>query len=568
MWRALCWLEVTQQAREPLTTLYAFVFFLLAFGYTASGAVELVGDRGAVPKVAPWALALAFGGLTAFGQVITTMVVATAMLRDSATRTLSLLVATCVSPRTWFSARLCAALVVLTCVYLAIPLGAWLGAVVAHARMPDAMSLAASGTAQQAAPTLVSFVLPFVVVTVPTCVIVAVLLGSVAAFSQRVMWVLAAALALVGLWQLSLALEAREATRTIGALLDPFANAPVLAATHAWTVAERATRPLPANGLVLWNRLWWTVLCAGVAAVAVWRVRWPGFAAPARVAHQSAPTAARVDARFDRRSQGSQRSQGSRLQASGHTSAFVALTRFTATWMLHDGGWRVVMGLAVLNATINAWARTSVQASSIEVLALVAEHSRLFLILLATVYAGEVLWRERETRVDALCDSTSVHTSVLAGGRLAGLFLAQLPVVLLLGLCALMLIVAKPADGANKSAAMPFLAWLLFVVWLPFAHLTALSVAVHAIVRHKVMAHLLLITGWVVAVTLNRQGANAWWYRFAESAPLMQLSADGVDQVAWRALAARAAWWSMVSVPLLWLTIRRWPRGHTKRNAR
>jgi hypothetical protein len=44
--RAVLTFEVRAQAREPLTTLYALVFFFLSVGYAASDAVELVSDRG------------------------------------------------------------------------------------------------------------------------------------------------------------------------------------------------------------------------------------------------------------------------------------------------------------------------------------------------------------------------------------------------------------------------------------------------------------------------------------------------------------------------------------------
>ena len=50
--RSVLTFEVRAQAREPLTTLYALVFFFLALGYAASNAVELVSDRGNVPRTA------------------------------------------------------------------------------------------------------------------------------------------------------------------------------------------------------------------------------------------------------------------------------------------------------------------------------------------------------------------------------------------------------------------------------------------------------------------------------------------------------------------------------------
>ena len=76
--------ELRYHRREFLTWLAAVVFLLLAGGFMATGAVELVRGRGALPRTAPWIVAQAMAGITAFGQVITTMIAATAVLRDDA----------------------------------------------------------------------------------------------------------------------------------------------------------------------------------------------------------------------------------------------------------------------------------------------------------------------------------------------------------------------------------------------------------------------------------------------------------------------------------------------------
>ncbi len=540
-WSALAAFEIRQQLREPLTTLYALLFFLLAFGYTASGAVELVSERGAVAKDSPWALALAFGGLTAFGQVITTMVVATALLRDVALRTLPLIATSSVSPRIWFLSRLAAALTVLTLVYAAMPVGAFLGAWLGTG--PGAQS--APGNETTVATNIVTYLATYLRLTVPTSLVVATVLASAALLTRRILGVLAAALALVGVWQLALALIASEPTRVLGALLDPFGNAPVLVISASWSAIERGEREVALAGLLLWNRLLWLSVATLLGAFAAWRASWPEPAPAPRPTVD--PTRAWSDERLDGQA----------------TSALKALTGFTASWMSRDGGWRVVTLLAAVNATLNGWTRTPAVASGETILLLVSEHARLFLILLATVYAGELLWRERDTRVDALVDTTPIATRTLALGRIGGLFVAQLPVVLLLGAGALLVLVGHSVQpvaalgGAPRDGvASTFAAWWLFVLWLPFAQLTALALAVHAAVRHKVLAHLLLITGWVLAVVLDRHGATTWWYRFAEPAALAE---QGV--VAWGALATRAAWWSAISAILLAFTVTCWPRG-------
>jgi len=571
-WRALVTLEVRQQLRDPLTALYAIIFGALCIGFISSGAVELVGQRDGVPKTSPWSLALAFGGLTAFGQVITTMVVATAFLRDSAMRTDALLATTGIGARLWFSARMTAALGVLCIVYAAMPIGTLVGAIVADiARSSSATSILA-----QCITLAATLLRTWLLITLPTCLIVAALLGAAAVFTQRTMGVLAVALTLVALWQLALGLEAHEATRHVGALLDPFANAPVLAITRAWSPEERTTRAIQWAGELLFNRLLWITVAAAVIATTAYFARWPNAVVAANdygqgslqrasrsllqdVLRNSFHHDAQHDAQHDVEHDVEHdvaRSADSVRQSPQH-----ALMSLTARWMQRDGGWRVVAWLAALNASANAWSRSTATSTTADVLGLVAEHSRLFLILLATVYAGEVLWRDRDLRIDALGDTMPISTRAMAIGRLTGLFRAQLTVVFAIAFAAVVVLIARALAAPTNttlSASLAALgtAWIVFGIWLPFAQLAGLSVAVHAIVNHKVLAHLLLITGWVAAVTLDRHGASAWWYRFAESAPLLE-----AGQVNWSTLALHALWWSALSVLLLGVAVIRWPRG-------
>jgi ABC-2 type transport system permease protein len=530
--RAVTAFEIRAQAREPLTTLYALVFGLLSLGYATSSAVELVSDRGSIPRTAPWALLLAFGGLTAFGQVITTMIATTAMLRDEAQRTRGLVATSGLGARTWFTARVSAALLVMLAVYSAMPLGIVVGTIMSGGDAGAALA----GSAQA-----------FAVITIPTVITVTVCLATAALLTQRVLGVLAAALALVGLWQLSLALVgAGDTSAAIGALLDPFGNAPVLAVTAGWSEWQRTALRVPFGGLLAANRALWFACSVGLMVFVLRRHAPQAFA----------PTAPRS---------GGTRAVDAHKALARSTTAMMSVRRFTASWMQYDGGWRIVTMLAVLNAVGNAMARPLDAAGQVPfaaALLLVTEHARLFLILLATVYAGELVWRERDVRVQQLVDALPVSRTALVLGRVQGLLLAQRSIVAPLSLAALVVATTRTdiAGLASPQAWSTWAAWSLFVLWIPFLQLTVLSLTVHVLLDRKVAAHLLLITGWVMAVILDGQGASAWWLRFADPAPLMDAAS-----VNWGALATRGAYWSAVSAALIGVCWWRWPtRGHAR----
>ncbi|MGH7551823.1 MAG: hypothetical protein ACREMQ_02205, partial [Longimicrobiales bacterium] len=74
--------EVRYHLLRPVTYLYFAFFFLLAFFFMASDAVQAAGIGGLVKKNSPWALTQMTLILTAIGQVITTALVGTSVIRD------------------------------------------------------------------------------------------------------------------------------------------------------------------------------------------------------------------------------------------------------------------------------------------------------------------------------------------------------------------------------------------------------------------------------------------------------------------------------------------------------
>ncbi len=545
LWRAaaaVCQFELRVQSREPATYLYALVFLLLTFAFVSSGTVELVQNRGALPKLSPLAIALALGGLTAFGQVITTMITASAILRDRAWRTDQLVFTTPVSHRAWIVGRWSAALLVMAAVYGALTIGVVLGAlapwVVRDVSMVDVA---------------VRAFLPWITLTVPTSAAVATVLIAAALRTQRLLGVVASALTLVFLWQ---ACEAIAQAYAFGAGLSPLPNAVLIAAladpfgtvatqvvTVDWTDAQRAREFVPLSGLVGASRIVWVVIAAAIGAYILRQSRevilWGDSAAPA---HVVAPD--------------SEINEGlvSRLR-----SRTLLLAQFTVRWMWRDKGWRVIAALGAINVlahALSASAADTMLASADQarqVVLLVQEHARLFFILLATIYAGELLWRDVDQRSHELVLSAPVSSRSLVLGRTLGIAIAESALVSVLLLSAWTALAARGAVGSPITVLALGALWLL----VPFVQWTVLSLFVHVIVRNKIAAHLVLITGWVLAVALDANGVTSPWVRFADPPTLAPIGA-----IPWGDAVLRAAWWSTVSAIFVALTVRKW-RGVT-----
>ncbi len=477
-------IEWLTQRREPLTVLYMLVFALLAAAFSSTGPVELVRDRGAVSRDSAWSLMLASSAITAFGQVITTMVAATVVLRDRADRVYELLAVTHLSPREYYSGKLLAALAILCVIYAAIPIGLVAGVVVSGGDVRVALAGCAS---------------PFLLLVLPTMLAVGAMQFAAGVLSGR-LWVLVGqGLLLIWLWSWA---TADAGMRAGVALVDPFGSAPTLAATRAWSDAQREGQSMPLTSLLIANRLLWLAVGGTLAAYAILR-------APRRIAASTvAPTVSQLTKQLlpavDRvvpRQRPQVLRRGPLNSAWCQRSAAVA--RYVFRWQVRDTGWRVLTALGALNVAVHAYADSrgiqsaTALAQIVEVTLL--EHSRIFLILLATIYAGEIVWRERDDRSAEVFDVQPVSDASLVAGKIAGVIWAQCIVALALMSAVLCAVIF----GAG---ALPDLGSVLHVAFanllVPFVLWMLLTLFVHAVVQQKVVGHLLCIGGWVFAIVV------------------------------------------------------------------
>jgi ABC-type transport system involved in multi-copper enzyme maturation permease subunit len=460
-------LELRVQRSEPLTALYLLVLGLLAMAFAASGPVELVRNRGAVPRDAAWSLMLASTAITAFGQVITTMVAATVVLRDRADRVADLLVTTRLTDAEYRVGKLLAALLMLALIYAAIPLGLVAGALVGGGSLGSALA---------------GSLPPFVLVVVPTMLAVGALQFAAGVLSGRLWVIVGQGLVLIWLWTAAIDAAARGGG-ALTSVLDPFGSAPLLAATAMWTDAERAVRPMPVTAALAWSRVVWLLLGAGAAWLALGhrpgrRGGAVGDASPGGAAAASVSPAAALRRAAEPR----------------WWVGFAGTAHYVVRWMLRDPGWRVLTVLGAVNVGVHA--ATAGRDGSADSVALdtLQEHARLFLILLATIYAGELVWREREERSAPFFDGLPASRGAIVAGRIVGVIMAQ-------GLVVLLLLLAAGGGVTVATGVVPVaLPWMAAGgVMLPFVTWMLVSLAVHVLIQHKVMGHLVCIAGWAVA---------------------------------------------------------------------
>ena len=133
------------------------------------------------------------------------------------------------------------------------------------------------------------------------------------------------------------------------------------------------------------------------------------------------------------------------------------------------------------------------------------------------------------------------------------------PDLRLLALLAAATVALLGADVPGPRAALGDAAWWVGAgIWPAFARLLLLSLLVHAVVRHKTAAHLLLVFGWVAAVALAEAGLAPGLLRYAAADALLPGGdfAPAARPVAWRAL-----WFGGLALLCGIGAAAAWPRG-------
>jgi ABC-type transport system involved in multi-copper enzyme maturation permease subunit len=545
MLRTILGFELRYQFSRGLTWVFVGAFFLMAFFATASDAVLNTGAGGQVHRNAPYVLASALGILTAIGQVFTTAIAGMAVLRDRQMGTEELLFTTRLDRRGYLIGRFLGALAAMLAIFLALPLGLLLGSV-----MPW-------NPADRMGPVSVwAVVQPYLVIGIPNLLFVSALFFAVGALTRKAFAVYTAGIVLLVLWQIMIQVVTDLDRLTLAGLLDPFALVTTDVVTRYWSVAEKNTRLLPVAGLLLQNRLLWCAVALGLFGLAYARVR---LALQGTGSGAVKPKAAAVEATAVRVVPAVSHRFDSRSHWAMYRSVAVASLRSIAS----ETTFKAIAVVGLLNMLVVAWyaaevgARQRVWPVASVMAPAVAGGLGIVLIVLVTLYAGELVWRERQQRIDQTYDALPVPLAVTILGKLTGLVLVLLAYV---GLAVVAGIAMAAIQGyfrveLGTHLAIVYGTWLMTVVAL-----AAVAVAVHAVVNQKFVGHAVVI-GWFVLTQVAVQlGFADRLIRLVNPAPFEYSDMNGFGPFLPR-LGVLAGFQLAVAVVLLAVAAMFWQRG-------
>lgn len=376
------------------------------------------------------------------------------------------------------------------------------------------------------------YVKALLIYIVPNLLLVASLIYAIAARWRSQTAAFVAALGLVALYATTLMMLGQDVYRHdvfgLYALMDPYAT--IASAEHAmtWTVTQNNTRFRPFDGLLLTNRTIWLVVSAGLIVIGTWGIN-----------------------RFLPQPRQKKTRTVSNPRVTNSDNGFVLNLRWEILALWRQPGILMLLGFAAFSLW---WAAASAvtYSFSLPTTDLLIHNAGFYfdkvLVLLLVWYAGDIVWRERQYRVDELMDVTPGSDL----SRLAAKTLALLLIVLLFWAISIAVgVIYQLAQGFHD-----FEWWLYFTDTFLFKApyylwLAVLAVAMQVVVRQRYIAMALVFVIYLSGPMFDAMHLYHPIYRFGETGFFWYSLMDGYGHFV-RGHAWMLAYWTLASA-LIWI---------------
>lgn len=540
MFGTFFWFELKLRFRSVSTYVFFLIPFLMMF-FAVS--VEDFGPIGAgkVLYNGPYGLLLCFAQLTAFGTILIAAIFGPTILRDFQRDTYGLVFTKPISKFGYLMGKWAASFIVTLFVFSGLVWGGIIGTFMPWA---DKTRLAPVH--------LYPYLQPFFSVTVVNIFFMGALFFCVAALSRRIVVVYLQGVALMALYFILAisVIATNKLDRFWPSVVDPLGMVFINSITRYWTVVERNSKFLEWGGAFLYNRLLW--MAVGVVALGLTYVLFPMSAETlaGRRANKQAREAAEAE---EQERQARPRSVGRLPQVTQDFSRratwqqFASLTRIRLQNILREiPFWAIALVMVLFCAINGAFAGevsgVKVWPVSYLMLNVLQGGAGLFLYIVAALYGGELIWRERDVRFDQIHDALPLRDSTDWLSKFAALSLVEL---LLLSIALVIGVIMQTVAGYYHYELGEYFKELYLIAFPQFLMIVLLALFVHTVVRNKFVGHAIVVGFTVLIPVLYRYGIENRLLLYGEITPYTYSDMNGYGHFV-KALFWVIAYWLSV----------------------
>ncbi|MYN46029.1 ABC transporter permease [Pseudoduganella sp. FT93W] len=558
MWSEFFRFDVRYQLRQPLLWMVTLALMLLGWFSASSDAIRIGGSAGNAYLNAPVIIANQLAILSVLALFLVTMLIAGSVLRDTESGMADLLYTTPMRKSAYLLGRFLAGWLCCLLVFVLVTLS-----------MLAASALGGADPERLGPLTLWPYAWSLGVLLLPNLLFVTALLMLLATLTRSLLMVYVGVLAFMVLWSAAGLLAQRQDGLLLSALLDPFALRALAQATRYYTSTEINQRLPQLTGALLANRVLWTLAALAMLALTVWRFqplragtarqRWSGrLASRLRRQPAAAPVpASPAPAPWLRRAP--------RLAAATPWLQCWNMLAFDVRAMVRSLPFLIMLLLGLVNFLVNYLVGgTRLDSTPYPLTRLMLQELdgglNFVLGLVLLFYSGELVYKDRQARIDGLTDAMPVADWVPMLAR-CGALLALVVLFTAAGVPVAMLI-QLVQGGVDYQPGLYLQGSLLAASWYGLMALALLALQVLA--GHKYLGYALGVVLLLSERLLQGLGMDNHLYSYAALPTLLYSDMNGYGHYlkgwAWFAL-----YWTLFAGALLMLAQAFWPRGQMPR---
>jgi ABC-2 type transport system permease protein len=464
-----------------------------------------------------------------FGVIVIAAIFGTSILRDFQRDTIQILFTKPVSKFAYLGGRWAGSFVTTVFAFSGLLLGEFLGTLAPwadHARIgPNHLSW---------------YLQPFFSIVVVQIFFLGSLFFAVAALSRRIfiVYLQGAAIFIVYLLGLTIFSATRSLEHFWSGIFDPVGLLYSDAVARYWTVAERNTllfswSPAAASGVFLYNRLFWSAVGL-VTLIALWKF-FP-MSVEALTARSGGKRAAlarhhELQAITPRRSLVPVKLPAvTRTFGPATTFAqFLSLLRLRFSTILREVPfWAIVILMASVSlsnghfagrvADENVWPVTYLMLQMVE------GGASLFLYIVASLYAAELIWRERDTHFSGIHDALPIAETTDWFSKFFAICFIELVLLTVAGLCG---IIMQTVAGYYNYELIQYAKELYLIVFPQVITFALLALFLQTVVSNKFIGHGIAIGVFVLNPILFNFGLENTLYLFGNTPPYTYSDMNG-----------------------------------------
>ncbi len=543
--------EIRYQLKNPVFWVSAAIFFLMGFGLAASDAVSF-GSPGAVHENSPFTVTFALAVFALFYLFVITSFVANAVVRDDVTKFGPMIRATPVGRTQFLAGRFLGGLAIAIIGYIALPLGIALGAA-----MPwvDPETVGPGGFAVYA--------WPFLIVAIPNLILSSALLFSLATVTRSMLASYIGVVVLVmGYLTVNILLSSDPSWQDAVARYEPLGTGAIGEASRYWTAAEMNTRLIPFEGNLVFNR----VFVMGLSALFL-GIAWLRFSmterAPSRWQLRRLAKAAARTAKAESIAPQVLTGSVNRTFGFGHALASFGLRlRAEVLMVIKSPGFIVLLPLALIFASVNLVFGQTVFGTpsyplTANVITTVIGSLTLFSLIIAVFFGGELVWRERDVKINEIIDATPVPPWAMFVPKILAIFIVLFAMSMAGMVAGLLYQLAKGAAAIDVGL---YLSAFVIPQSVDLLLIAVLAVFFQVLSPNKYVGWGLFLVWFLVRIFMSNLGYSNMLYSFGgtPAEPLSDMNGTGGF---WAGAAIARVYWACFGVLIMVFAHWAWPRG-------